>query len=173
MRKETLEKLKKKGWTDKQIQKTQDIIDARLMKDKSRTLVYSQQTVFWTIIFLMVLGNFIISMLLIPLLLIKNILALDGLIILIGLGFGALFNLVIIDIRYIKKKYHLLAAFVIPLIAIINITYMVRAANALNSLFGIPLRDNPTTIALLYIIAFILPFLWSIFISRRYKIAYK
>ena len=174
MKKETIKRLKRKGWSEEDIRKTQKIIEERMLHDKSRSLIFSNKVVFWAVIFVIILGNFIISMLFIPFLLLLNKIALDITIIVIGLAFGALFNLVVVDIRYIEKKHHLIAGLTIPVLAFINLSFMVKATNALNEVLRLSTaRENPITISIIYVIAFMIPFLWSVFVSRKIDIAYK
>jgi hypothetical protein len=174
MRKETIKQLKKKGWSGKDIKKADEIIKARLCNDKSRTVLFSNKVVFWAVIFLMILGNFILSMAIVPFLLVINKLTLDILIIIIGLAFGALFDTVVVDMRTVDRKHQLIAGLVIPIVALINISLMTQAANSLNNLLRFSaIRQDPYTISILYVIAFILPFLWSIFVTKKIEISYK
>ena len=56
----------------------------------------------------------------------------------------------------------------------VHLSFMIKAANALNEVLRIStVRENPITVSILYVIAFMLPFLWSVFVSRKIDIGYK
>lgn len=174
IRKETLKQLKRKGWSEEDILKAQKTIDERTLHDKSKSIIFSSRVVYWTVVFVIILGNFIISMLLIPFLLVLNQITLDVLVVIIGLAFGSLFNLVVTDIKHIERKYHVIVGLLIPILAFVNLSFMIKAANALNEVLRIStVRENPITVSILYVIAFMLPFLWSVFVSRKIDIGYK
>lgn len=173
MKKESKELLRKKGWTAEEINHAERVIEERSMHDKSKSMVFSNRLVYWAVIFLMIIGNFMISMLLIPFLLTLNTLALDVIIVVMGLGFGALFNLVIVDVSHIDKKHHLAAGIIIPVLAFVNLFFMVKASNALIDVFGLGIvRDSSISISVLYVIAFMIPFFYSVF-SKKIDLSYK
>lgn len=174
MKSETIRMLKRKGWSHEEMEKAQKIIDKRITHDKSRSMSLSNKVVFWSVVFVIILGNFIISMLLIPFLIILEKLALDIFVIILGFAFGTLFNLVLTDIRYVDRKYHLIAGVAIPVLAVFNLSLMTQAANALNNVLGLTAgRANPVTISILYTIAFITPYLWSLLVTKKVDFAYK
>jgi len=173
MRKETIKSLKRKGWNEEDIENAEKIIESRKSKDKSRTFAYSSRVVYWTVIALMVIGNFAISLMLIPFLLVLNKLTMNIVVVLIGLSFGSFFNLLIMDIEQVSKKQHIIAGVIIPVLALINIAVIVRIANSINEALGISIvREGPITISILYIVAFMLPYLWSIFVKKRIDFGY-
>jgi hypothetical protein len=173
MKEETIAELKRKGWSAAEIQKAEQTIRERKMMDKSRTSVFSNKIVYWMVIAVIVLGNFIVSILLIPFLLVLNRLALNLVIILLGFAIGLLFNFLINDVEHIGKKHHLLAGFLIPILALVNISVMINVANAINSALSIgALKEDPVTLSIMYVAAFILPYLWTVFVSRKINIAY-
>ena len=61
-----------------------------------------------------------------------------------------------------------------PLLALLNISVIVRVANALSIVLEIgSVRDDPIFASALYIIAFMLPYLWSIFVKKRIVLQYR
>ena len=162
--------LQKKGWTKKEINEAERITEERKLHDKSRSLVYFNKAVFWAVILVVVVCNFIISFLLVPLLLVLNQQTMDILAVIIGLGFGALFNVLAIDIEHVEIKHHLLAALIVPGLALLNIVFMTRMANSLNNVLQITAqRPDPITISVLYVAAFLAPYLWSALVRKRYS----
>ena len=174
MRKETITKLKKKGWSEEDINKTQKIISEGAVLDKSKTQPFVNVVVFWTVVLVMVIGNFIISLLLIPFLLIINKIALDVVVVILGLAFGSLFNLLMTDLKYIERKHYILGGLLIPVLALVNISAMVKVAEAMNEVLRVGIvREDPIFVSSLYAIAFILPYLYTVFVSKKIIIPYK
>ncbi|MBW2981654.1 hypothetical protein KY343_02125 [Candidatus Woesearchaeota archaeon] len=170
MKKRNIRKLKEKGWSEEDIRKTEEIIERRRREDKSRTFISMNRVLYWSAIVVIVLGNFIISIFLIPFLLVLKKLSLDIIIVTIAFAFGLLFNLLITDIEHVEKKHHLFALIMIPLIALINFVIMVNVANSLGKAMNLSfVRENPYFISLLYIVAFILPYLYTLIIKKEYK----
>ena len=77
MKNKQIQKLKQKGWSEKDIMRTEEIINARHKFDKSRTVVHMSRIIYWTALLVIVIGNFVISMVLIPFLLVLNKFSLD------------------------------------------------------------------------------------------------
>ena len=160
--------LRKKGWSAKEISKAEKIIEKRHKSDKSKTKPYINRLIYWTVIFVIIIGNLMVSMLLVPFLIVLDKIALDFAIIILGLGFGALFTILVQSVEYIERKHHLLAAIIIPVSALINIFAVVWMANTLNDLFRFTnLRANPYIIGLMYVVAFVLPYIISLFRSQE------
>ena len=174
MKKETIDTLKRRGWSPEDIDDTEKIIEERRASDKSRTSLFTSRILYWAVIFLMILGNFIISLLLVPFLLVLNKLAMDVVVVILGFSFGLFFNILILDIEHISKRHHLIAGISIPLLALINIIAMTRLANALNDVLRTStMRGSPITVSLLYVVAFMMPYLWSVFVKKKIDISYK
>ena len=173
MKKSTIELLKKKGWSEKDILEAEKIISSRRLIDKSRGAVYSNRVLFWTVVFVIVLGNFIISILFVPFLLALNKLTLNILAVIIGFAFGSLFNMLILDVENVSKKHHLIAGIMIPALALINISVMISIANAINDVLKINMvKEDPITISIFYVVAFMVPYLWSVLVKKRIDFAY-
>ena len=170
MKKRSVRRLKEKGWSEEDIRKTEEIIERRRREDKSRTYISMNRVLYWSAIVVIVLGNFVISMFLIPFLLVLKKITLDIIIITIAFAFGLLFNLLVTDIEHVEKKHHLFAAIMIPLIALINFVMMVNVANSLGNAMNLPVtRQNPYFISLIYVVAFVLPYLYTLIIKKEYK----
>jgi len=171
MKKERKEKLMEKGWSNEEIKKAEDIIDDRKLHDKSRSTVHVDRILFWSILFVMVVGNALVAFILIPLLLVLNNLVMDIFVIIIGFSIGLLFNFLIWDIEeHLTRKHHLIAAITIPMLSMFNLYFIVKASNALNVLFDISkVRGNPLIVSAFYVIAFLVPYLWTLFVKKKIK----
>ena len=161
----------RKGWTEDEIKKAENIISSRTLKDKSRSLIFSIRILSWMVIFVIIIGNSLFSIMLIPILLAFNRIAVNILIIFLGFFVGVLFNFLIWDIEeQITKTHHALAISLIPLLSILNLYAIVRISNAVNDVFKISeTRENPLIISALYVVAFLLPYLWTLFVHNKIK----
>lgn len=125
---------------------------------------------FWIFLFMTILSNLIISVVLVPILLVMSELFLYANILFIGLTFGFLLNSILQSIEKLDKKHHLIAGVLIPTIALINIFIFTRLSNQLIEILELktPIH-NPLIIALLYVLAFTLPYLFSQVIRFKKK----
>ena len=163
--------LSKKGWSREDLEKAEEIIEARHHVDKSESNLHMNRVLFWTVFLVMIIGNALVSLLLIPILLVLNKLAADVFVVIIGFAFGMLFNFLIWDIEeHLTKKHHLLAAITIPALAVLNLYGITRIANAINNVFVITIiREDPLITAALYVIAFLTPYLFTLFYKKKIK----
>ncbi|MBR9691242.1 hypothetical protein GOV06_00485 [Candidatus Woesearchaeota archaeon] len=171
MKKESKTRLMKKGWSKEDIEKADEIINERKLQDKSRSTVHANRILFWTVLLVMVIGNTLVSFILIPLLLVFNRLAMNAFVVVIGFSIGLLFNFLVWDIEeHITRKHHLLAATIIPILAIFNLYAMVKISNAINNVFTLTeVRGDPLTVSALYVIAFLTPYLFTLFYKKKIK----
>jgi hypothetical protein len=168
MKKEVIRKLMQKGWSKEDILKAYSIIEARKRADKSRTLPHMNRTLYWMTFFVIVIGNFLVSLTLIPVMLVVNKLGLDLIIIFLGLAIGLLFNLLITDIEHVDPRQHIIIGVAIPVIAILNFFFIVYVTDWLNRILKISIvRPAPYTITLLYVAAFLAPFIISRIKARQ------
>ncbi|MBD3354759.1 hypothetical protein GF361_02115 [Candidatus Woesearchaeota archaeon] len=171
MKKERKTELMKKGWSKEEIKNAEDIIEDRKLHDKSRSMLRLDRILFWGILFMMAVGNALVAFILIPLLLVFNKLVMNLFVIVIGFSIGVLFNFLIWDIEeHLTRKHHLIAALSIPILALFNMYFIVKASNAINILFDISeVKGDPVTVSALYAIAFLLPYLWTLFVNKKIK----
>ena len=171
MKKESSRNLMKKGWTEEEIKKAEDIISSRVSNDKSKSLVFSHRILFWMVLFVIIIGNTLFSIVLIPILLALNNITTDILIVFLGFIVVILFNFLIWDIEeHITKKHRVFAVLIIPILSILNLYAIVRISNAVNEVFNISeVRGNPLIISAFYVVAFLLPYLWTLFVHNKIK----
>jgi hypothetical protein len=168
MKKEVISRLMQKGWSKEDILKAYSIIEARKRADKSRTLPHMNRTLYWMTFFVIIIGNFLVSLTLIPVMLVINKLGLDLIIIFLGLAIGLLFNLLITDIEHVDTRYHITIGVAIPVIAILNFFFIVYVTDWLNKILKISIvRPAPYTVTLLYVAAFLAPFIISRIKARQ------
>jgi len=122
---------KKRAKRIKQIQK--DKIKYPLYKESINRLLY------WTTILVLAVCNFLISVLIVPLLLVVNRPAVYITIGALGFFFGFVFNLLISKVGHLETRHHVFAAVFIPLVSVINIFILVALTNRISS------YHHPTT----------------------------
>jgi len=171
MKKETRTKLISKGWSPEDIKKTEEIISSRSLHDKSRSIAHTNKILFWSVMFVIIIGNTLVALILIPLLLVMSKLAMDFFVVILGFTVGLLFNFLVWEIeQYLTKKEHLFAAVIIPIVAVLDLYAMVKISNSINDVFQITaVRENPMAISALYVIAFLLPYLFTLFYKKKIK----
>ena len=158
--------LKKRGWSEEDIRKAKSIIKAGRRHDKSASIVNTNRVLFWTGFIIIIMGNLLISMFLIPFLIMLSEYEVNIVIIALGLMFGLLFNFIISNIEYLSKKHNYAAFVIIPATAIINFFLITRFSNSFGELLGVGIKQNPYIISLVYAAAFIFPFLVGLILKR-------
>ncbi|MBS3098367.1 hypothetical protein J4209_06250 [Candidatus Woesearchaeota archaeon] len=154
-------------WNKKEIDKAARII-SRAKEKKTKTIKFLDSIVYWIVLVIGVIGNLIISITLIPILLTLNSIALYFIIIIIGLSFGLLFEILVRDIENIEKKHHLIISTIIPLFAIINFVVVTIIAGKLEINFMINnVKHMPFLVALVYSLSFIVPYIVYHFIKKE------
>jgi len=162
------ERMREKGWSEEEIQKTMNIMHSHEKVEKHIGMKKEMNLIiYWSVLLVLTVCNFLISVVLIPMLLILKPGWMELIVIIIGFVLGLLFNHLLWDIEHIEKKHHFAAAIFMPLIAIINMFIIVNIANSIEeqvqNISGVPfgVHENPFIISLLYIGAFIAPYAFS------------
>ena len=150
--------LLKKGFSKKEAQKTVDIIK-KAKEKKSLKIRFLDAVIYWVLLFVTIIGNLVISIILIPFLLAFKKIPLYLVIILLAAMFGYLFDILIRDIEHLENKHHIIAWVFIPALAIINTYYMTSFTNHLTEALKLPLAPHsPLLISVTYVSAFVLPY---------------
>jgi len=153
------DKLKKKGWTKREIDKTLKVV-REVKKNKHPAIKFLDKTVYWVALIVAIIGNFIISITLIPFLLTLNTFQLYLVIITLGIAFGLLFELLIRSITYLRTGHHLFFGFLVPVIAVINVFIITNVANNLEKTLMLGNVYNPLIVSVVYGVAFIVPYVF-------------
>ena len=168
---EFTERLKEKGWTDDDIQKAVSIIEQGKIK-KPKKIAFLDSIVYWIVLLVALIGNFIISIILIPFMLTMQGIRLYTIIFIIGFAFGAFFDLLIRDIEKLQQKDVIIAGVFLPILAIINVSLMVKFSNFLQATIKINnVAQSPIIISSIYVVGFILPYLirTALLLGRKTK----
>lgn len=149
------EHLRRKGWKENEIDHAAAILEKETMHLKHITKI-----VLWSALLLIVLGNIIVSLVLVPFLIVLNQYVLYGFIVILGAMIGFLYNFLIKDIGTLERKHHLSASVIIPILAVINMVVMVFVANGFISELNINNSPhNPWIVAIVFSVSFILPYI--------------
>ena len=164
------QRLKQKGWSDDDIYKAIAIIE-RGKERKPKKSSFFDSIMYWLVLLVALIGNFIISIILIPFLVAMHGISLYTIIIVIGFAFGAFFDLLIRDIEKIQNKDVIIAGIFLPLLALINVILMVNFSNDLQEVIGLTnIQHSPIIVGAVYVIAFILPYIIrSLFLYGKSK----
>jgi hypothetical protein len=126
--------------------------------------------VYWISLFAAIIGNFIISVILIPfLLMLENKLSLYIVVMVMGLVFGALFNFLLTDIHRLDYRHHVISGAVIPALAVINVYIMVEVSKTVGTIISVTVNQNAFVISIIYVAMFIVPYILTM-ILRNYKV---
>lgn len=154
------EKMLKRGWTEGEVKKTLEMMRSPEKVEKHLPIKKELQAMlYWSVLLVLVICNFVVSIVLIPFLLVLTSVELNLITLVLGLIFGLFFNLIIRDIEHLEKKHHLVAAIFIPVIAALNIFVMVSVAQRLAVITKVGVTQNPIPISIIYVAAFLLPYL--------------
>ncbi|MBI5073400.1 hypothetical protein HZA99_06300, partial [Candidatus Woesearchaeota archaeon] len=115
-----------------------------------------------TSMFILVLTNFIGALLLIPFLLFFKDTAQYAIILVFAIGFGFLFNMIIHSFAHLGDKHHLIAGVVVPAFALLDIVILFTILQKAVDKFKIAANYNYTLIVVLFIVAFLVPYLFDI-----------
>ncbi len=152
-------KLRKRGWTKKEINDTLKIF-REAKNNKHPAIKFLDKSVYWISLILTVIGNFIISITLIPILLVFNFPYLYLIIATIAVAFGLLFELLIRSITHLETRHHLFFGFLVPFIAIINVFIITIYSKNLEKKLMIESTYNPLVVSVVYGLAFIIPYVF-------------
>jgi hypothetical protein len=153
-----------KGWDKKDVNRTVKIIE-NAKKNRHPKIKILDKTVYWLSLMLAIIGNFTISLALMPVLIALKSPQLYIIIITIALAFGLLFELLIRSIEHLEARHHIFLSTIIPVIAVIN---FIIVSNNMKKLIGVENPQNPVIIGVVYVAAFMLPyFVYQIFLKNK------
>lgn len=155
--------------TKKRVKKTiKTKIQTSPQFQQQKTIQYQQREkhlhtfVSWSAMLLLIFTNILGVLLLIPFLLFFEGTMLYTIIALFAIGFGLLFNTILHAIKELGDKHHLLVGFLIPFCILIDITILFTLVEKIMQTLHITAYYNYTLIIVLFIIAFVIPYLTDI-----------
>ena len=162
-------RLEQKGWSKKDISRTIKIIE-QAKANRHPKIKMLDKSVYWISLLVAIIGNFIISISLIPILLALNNLPLYIVLITLGVSFGLLFELLIRTIEHLEAKHHVFLGVMMPIIAVINVVIIVTLSNNLEKIINIENPHSPLFAGIVYALAFMMPYLaYQLFLKGKYQ----
>ena len=160
-----IKRLEKRGWNKKDIDKAVGIIQKAKI-EKTTEERFLEKRLYWVLLLLVIASNFGISVGLMPILMAINGPLLYFIIVVLGLVFGFLFELVIRSMEHLQRYHHLYLAFIIPLIALVNFFVISKISNYLELNLGLRNLHNEVMVSLVYAVSFVLPYLAYRFVLK-------
>ena len=147
--------LKQKGWQPHHIDRAVATLHAASgMKDNAVKLL--DNLVFWGVLIIAILGNFALSVALIPVLVAFTNIALLVTVALLAIAFGFILDVIIREVEHLQKNHMIIPELFIPAIALINVYIIVTLANKLAVELNL-VPHNPWTVSIVYMAGFLLP----------------
>ncbi len=156
--------LLKKGWSASEIENAGRIIDEAETK-KHVGIKFLDKSVFWAMLFLLIIMNVVCSIFIARLLFIVRNYAIDIIVALVGFIFGVLFTVLIADIEKLDKTHHQTLIIVFVLSGVINFGLLTNFIKDMAYTSALPLVHNAYVIGAIYLTAFLIPYV--VFLMRR------
>ena len=160
-----INRLGKKGWGKKEIQKAVGIIQESKL-NKGKEIILFDRHIYWILLIVILAANFSISIALIPALVALNGAFLYFVVITLGIVFGLLFELVIRSIEHLERKHHIILAFLIPIVASVNMFVIARLSNNFKISMSLKNATQPIILAVVYAASFVLPYIIYRFVLK-------
>jgi hypothetical protein len=148
-------KLKKRGWNSHYISKTIDIMKKAEKKRKTNIKVLDA-IIYWTILIFVLVGNMIILVGVVPVIIEMPQFVVVLVLSLVGICFGFIIDTLIREIN-LSTQHYLFAGFLIPVIATINMLYVIEISKIIAGKIGIIIKLNPLLVVFFYILFFSIP----------------
>jgi len=164
-------RLKERGWTDEEVSNAMEIMYGK-KKDYNKVRK-SNELLYWSLLVLSIIGNFIVCVSIIPIMLVMDTAPLLLIILLVGLSFGSLFTIVIKEIEDVDDKSHVIGSLFLPSLAIIIMYVVTKLVNTLSLQTPLFQKQNIILIPLVYVISFISPYIFSLYSQRKEELLFK
>lgn len=148
--------LGQKGWQPHHIDRAMTMIqDAPSVKSDALKLL--DFLAYWGALALAVLGNFVLSIALIPVLLVFSDVPLLFGLALLAVAFGFIMDVMLREIEHLRREHRIVPELFIPALALINIYIITQFTNTIAPLMGLPTSHNPWLSSAMYVTGFVLP----------------
>ncbi len=157
--------LRKKGWSEEEIAHATGILRKAEAK-KHPSLKKLDKLVFWLMLFLVLLGIYLMTTFLLPMLI---IIPSDGILLLIAL-LGAALGVLFVSSSFALEHqwhHHVLNIITIPLITIIGFVAVTNKATTLSQEIARPVIHNAYLVGVVFSACFLLPYIIMIVIKHR------
>ena len=157
-----------KGWSVSEIEHASKIIEEAENK-KHIGIRFLDKSIYWALLFLLLLGNIICSIFLIPFIFaIKNFFAII-MVAIIGFIFGMIFSILISDIErteYKNRDKHILTLIIS---GVINVGLIINFTKDFSTRSNLKLIYDPYYVSIVYLIAFLIPHIVYLIFQKKEK----
>ena len=145
-----------KGWTAQEVEKASKII-ADAEDKKHETFKFIDHILYWSLLMLMLIGNTITAVLIIPFIFAIQSWFAAVIVIIIGLLFGVIISILIGDIDRVDIRYSKNLFMTLIFTALINMGLLAYFSYDFSTKTGLILVHNIYAIAAIYIVSFLAP----------------
>jgi hypothetical protein len=164
--KNLISRLERKGWKKSEISKAVSIIK-NAKKSKPKELLFLEKKISIILLLLVIAVNFAVSISFIPLLITLKGVVLYFIIIVMGIFFGLLFEVVIRSMEHLEKQQHMVLAAIIPAIALLNFSIISKLSNKISINLGFRNSTDPFAVGIVYAGSFIAPYIFYKFVLKK------
>ncbi len=144
-------------WTSELAVKTEQIL-RRAESAKPVWIRTVDRSLYWALLLITIVGNFILSVVLVPFLLIFKGFVLYFFLFFTAASFGWIFSFVLHNIERLQREQHIMAVIFIPCLALINVGIFAVLSNKLIILLKLATPPhNPFLIGGVYVLGYVLP----------------
>jgi hypothetical protein len=146
-----------KEWSPDFAARTEQILNSA-QKAKSAGMRFLDSSLYWILLFIAIIGNFIISVVLVPFLLAFKGASLYVTLFLVGISFGWMFSVILHNIDQLKNNQHIVASIFIPALALVNVGIFAILSNKLIILLKLSTPPhNPFLVGAVYVLGYVIP----------------
>jgi hypothetical protein len=146
-----------KEWSPELAVRTEEIL-RHAEQRKPKWVKSVDNALYWVLLIVAILGNFVVSVVLVPFLLILKGAALYFSLFFIGASFGWLFSFILHNLERLQAHQHIIASVFIPALAIINVGIFAVLSNKLIILLKLATPPhNPFIVGAVYVFGYVLP----------------
>ena len=150
------ERLLAKGWPPEEVDYTLTVLKSKEEK-KSHLMQIIEHIVYWLAIIIAIIGNIVVAVVLIPFFLVLHAFYLYLIIIMLALGFGFLYDILITDLERLVKREMIKESIFIPALALISVGFMTHFANVLADTWNLTITHTPLFVGMVYALVFVSP----------------
>jgi len=162
------DRLRAKGWNEHEIAHAEVLFDGAEAK-KHPFVQGLDQWVYWLLLMLMVVGIGVVAVEIVPLMLLADAFTLYPILLLISLGLGTLFSVVIQDIHWLKGRHHVFALLLLPVTAIVATVLVIRFADTYAVQFSSlkTVAHDPLLVGVVFGLGIVLPYAFHLATGHR------
>lgn len=150
--------LRLKGWSEEDIRKASAII-SQAEKGKHPHVRTLENSIYWFLLCIGILGTMIFALVLIPILLVGSNACAYFFTGFFGLILGTVIAVTVKDLHWFEQHHHLALSLLVPILAIFDFFIIVKKANELALSTGINNTHNPLIVGAVYFVCFVTPYI--------------